>query len=340
MFDIIKAELADGFFKKFHTKRGLFRDERKRLRKIRDERKADVAKLKEYVTAIQAVNAKKVEDALIQEKGNNVKKGHLVLLEQEMKEVFKALHDILQEIDKMIVELETLIAEVRTRAKLPDSIKRVVIYDLNQILEIIDKALNNVIKDLGGIDSLTVSAFKARDRDSQISIAINEARQSIKDIRGYNRAYKEAGRQLKNFEKNHPPSNPDVSAYTDNGKIPFKKAVEKLVWDIIEDTDDLVMILQGIHSDYTEIVAGDQGKFDGDVKHVSAAHPPSLKLLKMPVKDHGGGYTGGYGIPNAAKDRLNNKANEIEKYYREEIRKIMGESRLFVSKVAHDKQAA
>lgn len=322
------------------------------LHEMRDREKAR-KKFAEYIIAIKQTNIDAVDTALLEH-------GYLVLLEDEYNLLFDQLHMVVREFNKVIGTLKGMENEF-ARVHFDDTeLKQKIAKAINHAISILEDGLKWLLGNIAGIESFTMSSAKQAflERESQIQAEAGETLKARRMLKDYRKIEKTAEGALKAIEGhvhdnkellnlansfqieinvNVPPGSRDSSVIHNQIKAQTEKydigaSLTALAKELNSLASYSITLLNQAHQDLQHFKSGGVRT---PLSTLDANHPPSFALLAAPYPD-------GYGFPNKGPvyERINARINSIEQQYQDRLKRLLNETRLFISELEHMKLAA
>lgn len=326
--DLLHKEI-DGFFSKFRTKQGILRSIR---RKIQQEIREEEIAHREIQDAIDATKNQK-EDALasaLAKNGSALKQGYFHIKEDQMHRIFEALHLLLREDQKLFDQLKELEYALERDQLLKEEPKRAIAHAINTCILIVEKSAKRIIQDIEGMQSLTISAFKLLERESQMREVIGEILKERQPLRDFEKADAIALKQLQRLEN---PTTEDLQNLKifdmDHNNHSIQAQMTLAIQELMVITDELIILLAEIYADFLKQWHGESGK--GKRLAETSSELPSVQILGAPVQ------AGGFGLNNEIVGIINLICQHIDDDFKKELKIVEEEARLYLSEGEHMK---
>jgi hypothetical protein len=363
MLQTFKNTMHDELLSKFNSDKRELRQMYLKIKKEIDLDQKNAKILTEYVDAIKKQDSNSVGEAAIK---------YSEEIRKEMALIFEALHRVLQLYYKLISAYKKLVLTFKDDKKRidytlgqgvtlkkglgPDDFENKLfiwlIDEMDKDLELIKNSLDNFLSAIAGIESLTINSIKLNDFQSALRKVMYETRQEIQTIKSER---KEINELLKN---EHTIRDKIVKEYKGsiNDAMKEKEVIKnetqlekeiagKLNKDLKTTLDglneisgDMITILSNkIYSPFSAFVTGKEGFGIKNMKlsSIRASEPPSLNALSTTYSD------GGFGFPKGdVLKAMDASAAKTEKYYRDELKFVLKEIRVFESKAIQAEQKA
>lgn len=329
IFGTILHQKLDSFFSNFRTKQGILRSIRSRIRKeIQEEESAR----KEIAQAVSAVQEQK-EDALVKaltKNGSTLKQGYFRIREDQMHRIFEGLHLILREDQKLYDQLKDLEYALARDETLQEGPKKIIAHAINTCITIVEQGANQIIRDIEGMQSLTISGFKLLERESQMREIIGEVLKGRQPMRAFEKEGQNALKQIHRLENPTPQDLQDLRIFDmEHNNHSIQAQLTLAVQELMIITDELIMLLNEIYQDFLRQWHSEQGKGKRITEITDEA--PSVKTLGLPTTE------GGFGLGQERVTEIDVVCKHIDEEFKAECKRIEGEARIYLSIGEHMK---
>jgi hypothetical protein len=324
----------DALVAKLQTANGLIRDMRRQTKGVAKEFTAESEALDHYAQAIRSQDKTTVMISLVAKN-----KGYLVLLRNEFERLFKELHDLIKEYNKLHEQVVKILKEFENefaRIQIVDNrleqnklFHKTVKIEMNYCLNIVENAFEKLILTLGSMGSFSITTSLRSfvlDPWAQQQVEMGDLKKARKEFSEFKSNVRNVAAKKILAEHDADQRLKDFSLMSTE----LKKELEEVVTDLNKVRDDVIQLLQNASGKLQKIISK-----DGVVvrlRDLTKDNVPSLPVLDAPRPI-------GYGFHNKEYAHLKEETDRIQAYYKDELNKLVSEARIFISKVEHSKAA-